>query len=104
MTDATTHIIAKLERMLQPVPVTVNGNVIEQKPALVGPFKRSDIELLLEAVKLTPHLNLVAGAAEALILQADKLPTEPVSYEVSEFFYLKLSNAFQALEEAESST
>lgn len=51
MTDATTHIIAKLERMLQPVPVTVNGNVIEQRPALVGPFKRSDIELLIKAAK-----------------------------------------------------
>ena len=106
MTDATTHNNAKLERMSKPVPVTVKGNVIEQKPALVGPFKRSDIELLLEAVKLTPHLNLVAGAAEALILQAFGLQEKfnPESYEISAFEYLKLSKAIQLQEQAESST
>lgn len=51
MTNETTHVIAKLERMLLPVEVKVNGNVIEQLPALIGPIKRKDLEVLIEAAK-----------------------------------------------------
>lgn len=51
MTNETTHVIAKLERMLLPVEVKVNGNVIEQLPALIGPIKRKDLEVLIDAAR-----------------------------------------------------
>lgn len=51
VTNETTHVIAKLERMLAPVEVKVNGNVIEQMPALIGPIKRKDLEILMEAAR-----------------------------------------------------
>lgn len=52
LSDETTHIIAKLERMLEPIELELaNGNVIEQKPALIGPIKRKDLEVLIEAAK-----------------------------------------------------
>lgn len=52
MSDETTHIITKLERMLEPVELKLeNGSVIEQRPALIGPIKRKDLEVLIEAAK-----------------------------------------------------
>lgn len=54
--------------------------------------------------EIIKHLQLVAGAAEALILQATGIQEQfnPESYEVSAFHYLKLAKALQDLEDVES--
>lgn len=93
-----------------PLPWTYDGRTIADANGniLISPAKPpsendANARLIVKAVNLHKALQLLAGAAERVILDATGLQEQfnPETYEISAYAYLKLCEAFKELEAIE---